>query len=152
MADIVSPEVRSRMMAGIQGKDTKPELAIRKGLFAKGFRYRLHDSRLPGKPDLVFPRHDAVIFVNGCFWHGHEYPLFKQPSSNVKFWQEKIDKNRNNDKKNRKALARQNWRILTIWECSFRKPGTKSVEQVVEASAKWLLSKSKSKEIDWKSK
>jgi len=152
MVDIVSRDVRSRMMAGIRGKDTKPELAIRKGLFARGFRYRLHDSRLPGKPDLVLPRYHAVLFVNGCFWHGHDCPLFKKPATNTEFWHRKIEKNRENDKKNSMALSGSGWRVLTIWECAFRKPGTKSIEQVVDMAANWLLSESKRKQINWKSK
>lgn len=90
MADVVTPEKRSKMMSGIQGKNTKPELTIRKGLHALGFRYRLHGKTLPGKPDLVFPKYKAVIFIHGCFWHAHHCHLFKWPSTRVDFWQEKI--------------------------------------------------------------
>ena len=86
MADIVTPEKRSLMMSGIRGKDTQPEILIRKALFARGWRYRLHDKRLPGKPDLVFPRLKAVVFVDGCYWHGHHCHLFRLPSSRVEFW------------------------------------------------------------------
>ncbi|MCL4309669.1 MAG: very short patch repair endonuclease [Actinobacteria bacterium] len=152
MTDIVPPEVRSRMMAGIRGKNTKPELAIRKGLFAKGFRYRLHDSRLPGKPDLVLPRYHAVIFVNGCFWHGHNCPLFKWPASNTEFWRDKITRNRENDKKCRTEVAKLGWRVLTIWECSFRGPKKRPIETVVEETAMWLRSDSVKMEIKWESK
>ena len=97
MTDVVDRETRSRMMAGIRGKDTKPELTIRKAIHARGFRYRIHDRRLPGKPDMVFPRYRAVILVNGCFWHGHNCHLFKWPSTRVDFWKTKIERNREKD-------------------------------------------------------
>src|SRR3954470_16295918 len=90
MADVVSSGVRSRMMAGIRGTNTAPEMILRRALHAEGFRYRLHDRRLPGKPDMVFPRHHAVIFAHGCFWHGHDCHLFKWPSTRPEFWQTKI--------------------------------------------------------------
>ena len=98
MADIVDKKTRSKMMAGIKGKNTKPEMLIRKALFAKGLRYRLHDKNLPGKPDLVFPKYKAVIFVQGCFWHGHDCHLFKWPTSNKEYWRNKINRNREVDK------------------------------------------------------
>lgn len=151
MADVVPPEVRSRMMAGIRGKNTRPELAIRKGLFAKGFRYRLHDSRLPGKPDLVLPRYNAVIFVNGCFWHGHNCLLFKWPTSNSEFWRVKITRNRKNDKKCRREITNLGWRVLTIWECSFRGPKKRQIETVVDEADHWLRSGSEIMDINWKS-
>ena len=110
MADVVSAEVRSRMMAGIRGKNTKPEMIIRRGLHARGFRYLLHDKRLPGKPDLVLPKHRAVIFVNGCFWHGHDCPLFKWPKTRKGFWRTKIARNRENDESAVIALRRSGWR------------------------------------------
>nr|WP_307190518.1 very short patch repair endonuclease [Bathymodiolus platifrons methanotrophic gill symbiont] len=91
---MVSRKKRSQMMAGIKGKDTKPELLIRKALHKKGFRYKLHDKSLSGKPDMVFPRYKSLIFINGCFWHGHDCHLFKWPSSKSEFWKEKITKNK----------------------------------------------------------
>ena len=93
MADVVDRKTRSRMMSGIRGKNTRPELLIRKGLHARGFRFRLHDKRLPGKPDLVLPKYSAVIFVHGCFWHGHDCHLFKWPQSRREFWRKKITRN-----------------------------------------------------------
>ncbi len=104
MADIVSRETRSRMMAGIRSRDTKPELAIRRALHAMGYRYRLH-GKLPGRPDLVFPSRNAVIFIHGCFWHGHDCPLFRLPGSRTSFWTTKIDGNRRRDAAALEALA-----------------------------------------------
>lgn len=147
MADIVDKATRSRMMSGIRGKDTKPEILLRKELFAKGFRFRLHDRRLPGKPDIVFPRYKAVILAHGCFWHGHNCPLFKWPSSNVKFWKTKIERNREVDRTAREALVALGWRILTVWECTLKGPGKLPVERVVEETAKWLSSGAGSREV-----
>lgn len=120
MTDIVSKEQRSRMMSGIRAKNTKPELIIRKGLFAKGLRYRLHDKKLPGKPDLVFPKYRVVLFINGCFWHGHACDLFKIPSTNRDFWENKIGTNQANDAKNKELLLVAGWRVVTIWECAIK--------------------------------
>ena len=99
-------------MAGIRAKDTKPELFIRKALHAKGFRYRLHDRRLPGKPDMSFPKYRAVILVNGCFWHGHDCHLFKWPSTRQEFWRRKITRNRQKDEETRQALKAGGWRVV----------------------------------------
>lgn len=120
LADVVSPATRSRMMSGIRGKDTKPELAIRRGLHALGFRYRLHARDLPGKPDIVLPRWRAVIFVHGCFWHGHDCHLFKWPKTRTEFWRQKITTNRQNDEKAVAALHAQGWRVLIVWECALK--------------------------------
>jgi DNA mismatch endonuclease (patch repair protein) len=109
------------MMSGIRSKDTKPETLIRKGLHKLGFRYRLHEQRLPGKPDLVFPRYRAVIFVHGCFWHGHNCPLFKWPSSRQEFWRQKIEGNQQRDQLRVERLLAENWRVCTVWECQTRK-------------------------------
>ena len=125
-------------MSGIRGKDTIPELLIRKALFAKGFRYRLHDRRLPGKPDLVFPKYDAVIFIHGCFWHGHDCHLFKWPSTRPEFWKNKINRTREVDERNYKKIKEDGWRILTIWECAIKGKTRLSLEKIVDASEKWL--------------
>ena len=103
-ADSVTPDVRSRMMAGIRGKNTKPELAMRSALHRRGFRFRLHCKELPGKPDLVFRKFRAVIFVHGCFWHGHGCHLFKWPKTRSEFWQQKIHSNIDRDRRQRLAL------------------------------------------------
>ncbi|NVP54747.1 very short patch repair endonuclease [Mycoplana rhizolycopersici] len=140
MADIVTPEKRSLMMSGIRGKNTKPEILIRKALFARGWRYRLHDKRLPGKPDLVFPRLRAVVFVDGCFWHGHTCHLFRLPSSRVDFWTEKIARNRQRDVEVRKALDGLGWRHLTVWECALKGRTRLPIVEVIDKVANWLES------------
>jgi DNA mismatch endonuclease (patch repair protein) len=147
MADIVSPAVRSRMMAGIRGTNTKPEITLRRGLFAKGFRYRLHARSLAGKPDIVFPKFGAVIFVHGCFWHGHDCSLFKWPKSNEGFWKTKIDRNRQNDHRTTLTLSADGWRQATVWECALRGKHRLGDEQVVKSCARWLKSKSSTLEL-----
>ncbi|MBU9706000.1 very short patch repair endonuclease [Paenibacillus sp. AK121] len=138
MADIVPPEKRSKMMAGIKGKDTKPEMILRKGLHGLGFRYRLHDRNLPGKPDMVFPRYKAVIFAHGCFWHGHSCHLFKWPSSNEEFWHTKIERNMEADKKNIILLQEMGWRTGIVWECALKGKYKINREEVIELCAQWL--------------
>jgi len=135
------------MMAGIRDKNTRPELLIRKLLFVKGFRYRLHAKALPGKPDLVFPRLRAVIFIHGCFWHGHNCHLFKWPKSRKAFWKTKIIGNRVVDERSYKALQNNDWRILTIWECAIK--GKERLDPAILANRieKWLLSCNKFREI-----
>ena len=128
------------MMAGITGKNTKPELIVRKGLHAMGFRYRLHAPNLPGKPDLVFPRYKAVIFVNGCFWHGHGCHLFKWPSTRKVFWKEKITGTMERDKRKLAALLCEGWRTLVIWECALKGKSRLPTETVISAAAGWLES------------
>jgi DNA mismatch endonuclease (patch repair protein) len=128
------------MMSGIKGKTTKPEIIVRKALFKRGFRYRLHSKGLPGKPDLVFPMYRAVIFVNGCFWHGHECHLFKWPKSNPEFWKEKITGNQRRDSKNKKLLEAQGWRVITIWECSLKGASPDDIEIEVDKLSLWLTS------------
>lgn len=147
MADIVSPAVRSRMMAGIKAKDTKPELIVRRGLHAMGFRYRLHDRKLPGKPDLVFPKYRAVIFVNGCFWHGHECAMFRWPKSREEFWRGKIEQNMASDIANADRLSVLGWRHLTIWECALRRSARATIELTLQRVAHWLAGKAPSQSI-----
>ncbi|WP_342359018.1 very short patch repair endonuclease [Terrarubrum flagellatum] len=141
MADVVTPDVRSRMMAGIKGKNTKPELIIRRGLHAKGFRFRLHDRKLPGKPDLVFPKHCAVIFVHGCFWHGHDCHLFKWPKTREDFWRAKITRNRQVDFNASQALRKAGWRECTVWECALKGRRQQPVEATIRECCTWLQSK-----------
>jgi len=140
MPDIVSSQTRSRMMAGIRGKDTKPELAIRKALHARGFRYVLHDRKLPGKPDISFPMYGSVILVNGCFWHGHDCHLFKWPSTRHDFWHEKITRNRQKDEENLQALKENGCRVLVIWECALKGRTRLDPDKVVDETEEWLLS------------
>jgi len=136
--DVVDPATRSRMMAGIRGKNTKPELVIRRGLHRRGYRYRLHCKDLPGKPDLCFPRRRAAVFVHGCFWHGHQCRLFKWPSTRPEFWREKIYRNVAVDERARMALTEMGWRVLIVWECAMRGPGSMGPADILEIASKWL--------------
>lgn len=121
MADIKSPEARSYNMSKIRGKDTKPELIVRKFLFKNGFRYRIHNEKLPGKPDMALPRYKTVIFVNGCFWHAHEgCNDFVWPRSNEAFWKEKIKSNVARDNANYEKLRSQGWNVIVCWECQLK--------------------------------
>ena len=142
MADIVSPEKRSRMMSGIRGKNTKPELFIRSALHARGLRFRLHDTKLPGKPDISFPKYQAVILVNGCFWHGHSCHLFKWPSTRKEFWQNKILRNRQKDREVRIELRRLGWRIAVIYECALKGKTRLDPDLLIEATHNWIRSES----------
>lgn len=146
-ADIVSPSVRSRMMAGIRGKNTQPELAIRSALHRRGFRFRLHRKDLPGKPDLVFPGRNAVIFVHGCFWHGHDCHLFRWPKSREAFWRDKIGTNIERDWNQREALVDAGWRIGTVWECALKGKTRLPFECVVDQCTIWLKSDKKTLEV-----
>lgn len=138
MNDIVTPEVRSRMMSGIRGKDTKPELIVRRGLHAMGLRYRLHDRNLPGCPDLVFPRYRAVIFVHGCFWHGHDCPAFKWPKTRPEFWREKISSNKARDLTQQKGLENSGWRVGVIWECEVKSAMKSGLAPLFEHWSNWI--------------
>jgi len=122
--DVHEPEVRSYNMRQIKGKNTKPEMVVRKFLFSKGFRYRLHVKNLPGKPDIVLPKYKIVIFVHGCFWHGHEgCKYFVVPKTRTEWWLTKINTNQRNDEKSKTLLKKAGWKIIIIWECEL-KPST----------------------------
>ena len=138
MTDIVSPEIRSRIMSGIRSVDTKPELMLRRGLHRRGFRFRLHDRALPGRPDLVFSGRRSVIFVNGCFWHGHQCHLFRWPRSREDFWREKITGNMERDCLNRTRLLEQGWRICRVWECASKGKHRLPADTVIDRCAAWL--------------
>lgn len=118
--DVHSPETRSYNMSRIKGKDTKPEIKVRKWLWANGYRYRLHSEKLPGKPDIIFPMRRKAIFVHGCFWHKHNCKYFKWPKSRIDFWENKINENARRDRKNYKKLKKQGWEYLIIWECELK--------------------------------
>lgn len=121
MADVMTPEQRSRCMAAVKGKDTKPEMIVRKYLFSRGMRFRVQVRKLPGTPDIVLPKYKTVIFVNGCFWHGHEdCKYFRLPKSNVEFWKEKIGRNIERDRESMQALLDLGWKIIRVWECELR--------------------------------
>ena len=140
------------MMSGIRGKDTQPELVIRKALFARGLRYRLHVASLPGKPDLVFPKYRAVIFIHGCFWHRHACHLFKWPSTNADKWRKKINRNAEVDQKNYVALGRKGWRILTVWECSLKGKCRLDLDDIIDRIVDWLAGGSEDMSIEGKPK
>ena len=142
MSDVVSPQVRSRMMSGIRGKNTRPELLIRRSLHRLGYRFRLHRRDLPGKPDLALPRYRAVIFVNGCFWHGHDCHLFKWPTSRAEWWRAKILRTRETDAASRQALHEAGWRVLDVWECALKGRTRRPLDQVIAEIDAWLPSDS----------
>jgi DNA mismatch endonuclease (patch repair protein) len=118
--DHLSLDRRSENMRAIKGRDTRPEIAVRKLLFSMGYRYRLHAARMPGKPDLVFPARKKVIFVHGCFWHGHDCRRGNWPRSNQEYWIPKISRNIARDRKNESALAEMGWTVSIVWECELR--------------------------------
>ena len=137
-------------MSRIRGKDTKLEVLMRSRLFRDGFRFRKNDKRYPGKPDIVLPKHRAVIFINGCFWHYHRCNLFKMPSTRTIWWKNKLEKNKDKDLKSIKELKALGWRTLIVWECTVRGKGKKhniEVEKLLNKTEKWILSKSKAREI-----
>lgn len=140
MADVLTPEQRKLNMSRIRGRDTKPEMIIRRGLHARGFRFRLQDRKLPGRPDLVFPRYHAVVFVHGCFWHGHNCPMFKLPVTRQEFWATKIASNRARDERATGALLKLGWRVANVWECSIRGPAKLTDDEVITRCQQFLLS------------
>ncbi len=136
--DPLTAEQRRLNMSRIRGRDTKPEMLIRRGLHARGLRFRLHDRKLAGTPDLVFSRRRAVIFVHGCFWHGHDCSLGVRPRSNAGFWNEKIDRNRERDAAATSRLQREGWRVATVWECALRGRGRVPIDEVLQALADFV--------------
>ena len=138
MPDVVDAPTRSRMMSGIRGRDTKPEMLIRRGLHARGYRYRLHARTLPGRPDLAFPSRKAAIFIHGCFWHGHGCPLFKWPSTRAEWWRAKIEGNRARDRAVRAELAGMGWRQLRVWECALKGRQRRDPDALLGLIAEWL--------------
>lgn len=141
MTDTVSPEVRSRIMSKVKSRDTAPELKTRSKLHAAGFRFSLHRSDLPGRPDIVLPRFKTAVFVNGCFWHGHDCRDGRLPSSNREYWAEKIARNAKRDQQNHKALAELGWTVVVIWECNLDAAVDSLIGQLRELSnARWNTS------------
>lgn len=136
--DIVDTQTRSRMMSSIRGKDTSPEMLVRRWLHAEGFRYSLHAKGLSGKPDLVLRKWNAVIFIHGCFWHRHEHcKLASRPKTRIEFWTDKFSKNVIRDIKNQHQLIAEGWRVAIVWECGLRK---RHAQQTLPALVKWLHS------------
>lgn len=126
-------------MSQIRGRHTKPELILRRGLHARGMRFRLHRKELPGRPDIVFPKYRAVLLVHGCFWHGHGCQMFKWPDTNAKFWQDKIHKNQERDLKNIQVLQEKGWRVLTVWECAIRGPARRPLADLLNLCVAFLV-------------
>lgn len=144
MADVVDAATRSRMMRGIRSTDTKPELRIRSLLHRRGFRFRLHARDLPGKPDIVLPCYRAVLFVHGCFWHGHACPLFRLPSTRRDFWKAKIDRNRATDARAQASLGTTGWRVGTVWECAMKGTHRLDEARLIDMLDAWLRSNASS--------
>lgn len=132
MADVLTKEQRRVNMSRIRGRDTQPELVLRRGLHRRGLRYRLHQKDLPGKPDLVFPGPRGVIFVHGCFWHLHNCPRFKWPKTRQEFWRAKIERNRERDREALEDLKETGWRVQVVWECALRGTGRRRIEDVLD--------------------
>ena len=129
--DVHPPEQRSYNMSRIKGKNTKPELLVRKWLWSRGYRYRLHRKDLPGKPDIVFPRQRKVVFVHGCFWHKHDCRYFKWPRTNREFWKKKINENVRRDQKNYQDLIKGGWTYFVVWECGLKSDFEKNMHNIV---------------------
>jgi DNA mismatch endonuclease (patch repair protein) len=138
MTDVLTSEQRRLNMSRIRARDTKPEMLIRRALHARGLRFRLHRKDLPGCPDLVFAAHDAVLFVHGCFWHGHQCRMFKLPSTRTEFWAAKIEGNRKRDARVLEELSAAGWRTMVLWECDLRGPGRRSLTAVINEVVGWL--------------
>lgn len=138
MADKFDKKTRSRVMASVKNKNTKPEVNIRKSLFAQGLRYRLHDKKLPGHPDLVFPKYKAVIFIHGCFWHHHDCKNGKLPASNMDFWRKKLRGNAERDQRNIAALELAGWKVKVIWLCHLKNKGNFHSNDDIAEIVEWV--------------
>ena len=151
MADTISKQNRSRNMASIRSVDTRPELIIRRGLHRLGYRYSLHSSKLPGTPDMVLRRHNALLFIHGCFWHKHTCHLFRWPKTRTQFWKNKINRNVQRDADTLDIL-KENWRIGVIWECSLKGKNRLCISELINGLASWIESTSSYLEIKGVSK
>lgn len=146
MVDIVDAQTRSRMMAGIRGRNTKPEVALRRALHARGYRYRLHVKELAGRPDFVLARYRVAVFVHGCFWHRHEGCRYSTtPATRPEFWQAKFKGNVARDRRHVRELRTEGWRVAIVWECSIKDAG---VQATADRLTDWIISASGSAEIE----
>ncbi|MEX0959540.1 MAG: DNA mismatch endonuclease Vsr [Burkholderiales bacterium] len=143
MADIVDRATRSRMMSGIRSRDTRPERVIRSLLHRSGFRFRLHPTNIPGRPDIALPKYRAAIHIHGCFWHGHDCSLFRMPATRKQFWKDKIGRNRARDDQVIAATLEIGWRHLTVWECAFRGPDQLGLGKTGNRICKWIKSRNR---------
>jgi len=141
VVDVLTPEQRKLNMSRVRGKDTRIEIMLRLGLHAKGLRFRLHRRDLPGKPDMVFSKSKAVIFVHGCFWHGHCCPRFKLPKTRQEFWGHKVAANQQRDRTAMEALVRDGWRVLVVWECALMGRARWDFSEVIDACVCFIRSK-----------
>ena len=148
MADRHTPQARRKNMAAVKGKNTKPEMQIRRLLHKNGYRYRLHNNKLPGKPDIVLKKYGVVIFVHGCFWNSHGCYKSKVPETNKKFWADKINKNKSRDENTLNALIKEGLRVLTIWECTLAGKGKLTEEKIFEEIEDFLNSQAKYYKIE----
>lgn len=147
MADNLDKATRSRIMAAIRSTDTRPELVVRRGLHARGFRFRLHGKGLPGRPDLVLRRYRTVVFVHGCFWHGHDCRLFRMPRTRTEYWEAKIRRNRERDAETAASLGAAGWRCLTVWECGVQNLKGEDLAAVLDRIAGWILGSAETGEV-----
>lgn len=138
MTDIVDPRTRSRMMSGIKGSNTKPETLVRSRLHRLGFRFRIHDSRFPGKPDIVLPKYSSAIFVHGCFWHCHDCKYFKWPKTRRKFWKDKLQSNKSRDDRQISELHELGFRTMIIWECALKRLADHDERRLINEIADWI--------------
>lgn len=144
MADSITPQTRSRIMAAIRSGNTKPELLLRKALFARGYRYRVHAKSLAGSPDISLPKWGAVIFVHGCFWHAHNCGNVRLPKSNRAFWRRKLTRNVERDQAARAELLKQGWRVLVVWDCALKEKTPQQVDALADRVEAWLLGSKRS--------
>ena len=147
MADKFSPSIRSQIMARIKNKNTKIELLVRKALYSRGFRYRIHVGDFAGKPDLAFKKYNALVFIHGCFWHGHDCSLFRLPKTNTEFWEKKIQRNKEKDMQNTLINLSKGLRQLVVWECSIRGKDNDSFQKVIQKIESWILSNRKEMQV-----
>lgn len=141
MTDVLTAAQRQLNMSRIRGRDTKPEMLVRRGLHACGLRYRLHERKLTGCPDLVFPRYQAAVFIHGCFWHAHGCSLSKFPATRQEFWRNKLERNAARDREGIADLRAEGWRVLVIWECALRGPQRMSAEDLVKRAEHFIRSR-----------
>lgn len=139
MVDSLTPEQRSAQMSRIRGANTKLEVLVRKGLHSRGLRYRLGGAGLPGRPDIVLPKHRTVVFVHGCFWHGHDCPLYRLPTTRPEFWQAKIDSNKSRDIRVQRELHAKGWNVIEFWECAVRGQEQTAVDHALDQLAHSVL-------------
>lgn len=152
MTDVLTPEQRRLNMSRVRSRNTRPEMLVRRGLHALGYRFRLHRRDLPGRPDLVLPSHRVALFVHGCFWHGHDCELFRLPATRSEFWARKISGNKARDQKALLELAARGWRTMIVWECAIRGGARRPVDHVILEIDRFIRTPAQETEIAGKAK